>query len=261
VSVEVLPVELRGAIERLARTPVLLIASDFDGTLSPIVEDPAAARPLPEVVDVLTALAGLPDTAVALISGRALRDLAELSGLPAEVHLVGSHGSEFSGGLRLTPAAEELHARLRRELQRIIAGWDGVGLEVKPASIAVHVRRARPDVGAQVIRAVQSGPSRWDGVEVTEGKAVIELAVVRTDKGAALDVLRQRVGATATVFIGDDVTDEKAFLRLRGHDIGIKVGDGDSAASHRVADPPQVVTVLKTLLDQRRTRLDTPPGR
>ena len=89
-------------------------------------------------------------------------------------------------------------------------------------------------------------------MQVTEGKAVIELAVVQTDKGRALDVLRHQVGATAAVFLGDDVTDEKAFRRLRGSDVGVKVGPGDTLASYRIDAPADVAVVLDHLLDVRR---------
>src|SRR6266851_2053845 len=68
-------------LSHLATTPVLLVACDYDGTLAPIVSDPGTARPLPEAVSALRALAILADTNVALISGRALHDLALLSRL------------------------------------------------------------------------------------------------------------------------------------------------------------------------------------
>ena len=74
------------------------MTSDFDGTLAPIVNHPGDARPLPEAAAALRALADLPATTAALISGRALRDLAALSGMTAPVHLVGSHGAEFDTG-------------------------------------------------------------------------------------------------------------------------------------------------------------------
>jgi trehalose 6-phosphate phosphatase len=245
--------ELGAAITELARTPRLLVTVDYDGVLAPIVPDPSAARPLPAAVDPLLGLAALADTTVALISGRARRDLVDLSGLPPPVQLVGSHGAEYGNELdELDGPTAELHGRLLAELRRIVDGQAGPTLEVKPASIAVHVRRAEPDVGREVLRLVEDGPGRWDGVQVTHGKAVIELAVVHTDKGAALDVLRDRAAATGAVFLGDDVTDEKAFRRLRDTDVGIKVGPGDSAARYRVDDPRAVAEVLALLLDQRR---------
>jgi trehalose-phosphatase len=257
VTAESLSPELRRALVRVARVPRLLVASDYDGTLAPIVADPEQARALPESVGALRVLAGLHETTAAVISGRALRDLATLSRLPAEVHLVGSHGSEFDVGFvhALDENAKSLHRRLERELESLVEGAVGVGLEVKPASIAVHVRRAEPEVGEQILGAVRSGPASWPGVSVTEGKAVIELAVVATDKGHALDVLRHEAGASAAVFMGDDVTDERAFARLAGPDVGIKVGTGESAAEFRVTDTNAVATVLAFLVEERRAWL------
>ncbi|SFP52523.1 trehalose-phosphatase [Amycolatopsis arida] len=257
MTAEALPAELRRAIVQIARTPRLLVACDYDGTLAPITANPDEARPLPESVGALRSLAGLHETTTAVISGRALRDLATLSRLPAEVHLVGSHGSEFDIGFvhALDAHAKELHRRVETELERIVDDVPGVSLEVKPASIAVHVRRAERTAGQRVLAAVHDGPSRWDGVTVTEGKEVVELAVVQTDKGNALDTLRHQVGATAAVFVGDDVTDEKAFARLSGPDLGIKVGPGESLAQYRVPDTVDVATVLAFMLEERRNWL------
>ena len=257
VTAESLSVELRRALVRVARVPRLLVASDYDGTLAPIVADPEKARPLPESVRALRVLAGLHETTAAVISGRALRDLATLSRLPAEVHLVGSHGSEFDVGFvhALDASARGLHRRLETVLEDIVDGATGAGLEIKPASIAVHVRRAEPEIAERVLTAVRSGPAGWDGVSVTEGKSVIELAVVATDKGHALDVLRHEAGASAAVFVGDDVTDERAFVRLAGPDVGIKVGTGTSSAGFRVSDPDAVATVLALLVEERRAWL------
>jgi trehalose 6-phosphate phosphatase len=257
VTAEALPAELRRAIVQLARTPRLLVACDYDGTLSPIVEDPEKARPQLESVGALRSLAGLHETTTAVISGRALRDLATMSRLPAEVHLVGSHGSEFDIGFvhSLNGPARELHNRVEAELYRLTEGEPGVHLEVKPASVAVHVRRADPEVATRVVEAVRNGPCTWEGIQVTEGKAVVELAVVQTDKGHALDVLRHQVGATAAIFVGDDVTDEKAFARLSGPDLGVKVGPGQTLAQYHIEDTTSVATMLAFLLEERRNWL------
>ncbi|WP_137816954.1 trehalose-phosphatase, partial [Gandjariella thermophila] len=210
-----------------------------------------------ESVGALRSLAVLHETTAAVISGRALRDLATLSRLPGEVHLVGSHGSEFDVGFvhALDAGARGLLRRITEVLEGLVAPVAGAALEVKPASVAVHVRNAEAADAAGLLAAVRSGPASWEGVQVTEGKAVIELAVVATDKGHALDVLRHQVGATAAVFLGDDVTDEKAFARLSGPDVGIKVGDGESLAGFRVADTTDVATVLAFLLEERRNWL------
>ncbi|NUR30116.1 MAG: trehalose-phosphatase, partial [Catenulispora sp.] len=110
MTAEALPAELRRAIVQIARTPRLLVACDYDGTLAPITLTPDEARPLPESVGALRSLAALHETTTVVISGRALRDLATLSRLPAEVNLVGSHGSEFDIGFvhELAPEARAL---------------------------------------------------------------------------------------------------------------------------------------------------------
>jgi trehalose-phosphatase len=245
---------LRDTLARLARVPQLLVACDYDGTLAPIVENPTDAVALPEAVAALRALANLPQTKVAVISGRALRDLAVLSRLPSEINLVGSHGSEFDMGFvhQLSPAATALRARLLAALEESVGGQAGVNLEVKPASVAVHTRTAPAEVTERVREAVLGGPATWDGIQVTEGKAVIELSVVPTNKGLALDSLRSQLGASAVMFLGDDVTDENAFAHLHGPDVGVKVGFGDTRAKHRVADPVEVAKLLAMLLDIRR---------
>ena len=93
-----LPPELQRALTAAAEVPRLLVTSDFDGTMAPIVNNPADARPLPEAARALIALADVPATATALISGRALEVLRSLSSMPDTVHLVGSHGAEFDSG-------------------------------------------------------------------------------------------------------------------------------------------------------------------
>ncbi|MFE5706617.1 trehalose-phosphatase [Rhodococcus koreensis] len=257
MSAHDLPIELRRALSRVARTPRLLVASDYDGTMAPIVSDPEKAFPHAESVRALRALASLAGTTAAVISGRALKDLAALSRLPAEVQLVGSHGSEFDIGFihAIDADAKKLLGEITEELRRISALHAGTSVEAKPASVALHVRNADAEEGARALAAVRADAGQRVGVQVTEGKSVIELAVVATDKGHALDLIRHQDGATAAVFVGDDVTDEKAFARLQGPDLGVKVGPGDSLAEFRVSSTEDVAAALAFLLEERRTWL------
>lgn len=252
-----LPLDLRRALVAIARSPRLLVASDYDGTVAPIVNNPVDAHPNPESVRALRALAALPATTSAVISGRALRDLATLSRLPVEVQLVGSHGSEFDIGFiqEIPPAARDLLLETIAELRGIATRYPGVTIETKPASVALHVRNAAPEDGEAALLAVRAGAASWPGVQVTEGKAVIELSVISTDKGNALEILRHQSSASAAVFLGDDVTDEKAFRRLRGPDVGVKVGEGPTGAQFRVVDTDDVARVLAFLLEERRAWL------
>jgi trehalose-phosphatase len=248
---------LRAAVGLIARVPQLLVACDYDGTLAPTVVDPTQAVPLPEAVAAVRALAALPQTTVAVVSGRALRDLATLSRLPSEVHLVGSHGSEFDIGFvqRLAPELIELRTRLQRAVEEAVRGRPGVRLEPKPASIAVHVRSADPAVAEDVFTALRAGPASWPEIHVTVGKQVMELLVLPTNKGTAVDALRMQMSASAVLFMGDDVSDEKAFAHLHGPDVGIKIGQGETQAAYRVDEPIDAVRVLAYLLETRRNWL------
>jgi trehalose 6-phosphate phosphatase len=243
---------LDAAVQSLASVPRLLLALDFDGVLAPIVDVPSDARPLPESASALGALATLPDTVVALVSGRGLADLAAVSGFGSPIRMVGSHGGEFDDGAAVLDDAQRARLeRLAAELEELVAGEPGVVLEHKPAGVAVHVRHAPPEVGRRVLDAVGEGPAAREGIEATPGKAVLDLSVVRMDKGAAVDVLRERVKADVVLFAGDDVTDETAFARLRPGDVGVKVGPGETLAEYRVDGPPEVGALLKQLLAAR----------
>jgi trehalose 6-phosphate phosphatase len=244
-----LPEDVIAALTRVARMPRLLVTSDFDGTLAPIVNHPGDARPLPSAAEALRELAQLPSTSAALISGRALVDLGTLSGLAGAVQLVGSHGAEFDTGF-----THDIDGTLLQTivdgLSTIAARYPGVTVEPKPASVALHVRNADPADGAAALLAARQAGSGWNAQQ-TEGKAVLEFAVITTDKGAAIDILRERDSADAVVFFGDDVTDEKAFRRLRGDDVGVKVGPGETAAGYRVNTPADVAAALELLVTQR----------
>lgn len=244
-----LPSELEEALRSVARAPRLLVTSDFDGTLAPIVNHPGDARPLPAAATALRALAALPETTAALISGRALRDLVVLSGMSAPVHLVGSHGAEFDTGFA-HDIDTQLLGRITEELEAIAAGRPGVTVETKPASVALHVRNAAPDDAEAALAQARTAAESWDA-HATAGKAVLEFAVISTDKGEAIDILRDRDDASAVVFFGDDVTDEKAFRRMRVGDVGVKVGEGATAARYRVDAPADVAAALEFLLAQR----------
>ncbi|WP_205849982.1 bifunctional alpha,alpha-trehalose-phosphate synthase (UDP-forming)/trehalose-phosphatase [Nakamurella flava] len=258
-----LPGDVLAALTQVSETPHLLVASDFDGTLAPIVDDPAAARALPEAVEALLALTEIPGTQVAVISGRSMTVLRDLLGPGLggtdnpKVHFIGSHGAETSAADRddtptkLSPEDAKRLSRLKLELQQITAEYPATRLETKPTGIAVHLR-GLDDADTAAVTARIDEPAGWPGVHLLRGKKVLELTVVTTNKGKALKALMRRNQVTAAVFIGDDVTDENAFTMLDGDDLGIKVGPGQTAADVRVADPQRVVDVLHVLVANRR---------
>ncbi|HKQ49736.1 MAG TPA: trehalose-phosphatase [Phycisphaerae bacterium] len=247
------PDSLTARIADLARASVLLVATDFDGTVAPIVDDPARAEMNRETAVALRYLAGLPQTHVAVISGRALADLAQKTNEVGELHLIGSHGSEFdpSFALGLADDAAALLDSLKSELQSLAGALPGAMLETKPSSLAFHYRNADEARAAETVRTILDGSAHRPGVHVRHGKKVVELSVVETNKGAALERVRQRLGATAAIFIGDDVTDEDAFGVLRGFDVGVKVGPGETLARFRIDDSNDVARTLAQLAEAR----------
>ncbi|MCA9299863.1 MAG: trehalose-phosphatase, partial [Phycisphaerales bacterium] len=217
--------DLERRLTEIATVPILLVATDYDGTISPIVDDPSKAVPDRAALVALRMLASLPQTHVAVISGRGLADLAALTGLPEDVHLVGSHGSEFDldYATALPREAQALRRRLAEDLRVIASSAPGLELEEKPASVALHFRRASEADGEAALRDALAGPGALEGVFTKHGKKVVEFTVVATSKGEALQTIRHRCGASAAIFVGDDVTDEDAFAQLHGPDLGIKV--------------------------------------
>ena len=252
--------EVQDAILSAAKAEILLVGSDFDGTLAPIVDDPATARAVPTAVRALHALAALPNTHVAVVSGRARKDLAELLGDTGDLILIGSHGAETDDAATtgankgLTTEESRRRARLGQALQSLLIDYPDVQLEPKPAGVAVHLRNAGQASADAVTAAIEDDLATWPGIHVLRGKKVIELSVVVADKGTAFDRVAERVGATTKVFLGDDLTDENVFAMLGEGDVGIKVGRSESVAHFRVPDPAHVAEVLGSLLAAREYR-------
>jgi len=242
------------ALAALATRARVLVALDFDGVLAPIVARPEEARPLPASAGAVAALAGADGVTVALVSGRSLADLRAVADPPPGAVLVASHGAEVDGvPTELDDAQRSLLAQVVEGLGVVVAAHEGTALERKPAGAVLHTRSASPDVGAEATAAALTGPATLPGVRALRGKEVVELSVLDADKGSAVTALRERLGADAVLFAGDDTTDEDAFavLRPEAGDVGVKVGEGATAAGHRVADPAAVSVLLAHLASLR----------
>lgn len=243
-------------LEAVARAPRLLVATDFDGVLAPFVLDPADARPQDGTVVSLTDLAEAPSTWTAVVSGRDLETLGDLTGLGgSRTTLVGSHGAQTSRGGTgpITPEVTARLGELRRFVEESVARRDArIRLEHKPTAVVLHTRGLGDDAATTAAAIAEEAAVRA-GVTLLSGKGVHELSVVRADKGTALRALAAELSVDATVYLGDDVTDEHVFAVLDEGDLGVKVGDGDTAARVRVADPAAVPEVLATLAALRRS--------
>ncbi|MFS0867230.1 trehalose-phosphatase [Microbacterium sp. 179-B 1A2 NHS] len=247
-------------VDDVARTAHLLVALDFDGTLSPLVDDPMTARMTPEARAAIDALTQAPGTTVAFVSGRSLPDLRVIGehADDSPVLLAGSHGAEYwtpdgAAGGDVDPDAVALRDRLRGEAERLAEDVPGAWIEPKTFGFAVHTRTAEDRARAARLRAAvdervaEAAPSwrRRDGHDLTE-------YAFRTEgKDAAVAHLRELTGATAVVFAGDDVTDEDALRSLGEHDLGIRVGGGETAARMRVADTTELAALLGDIAHRR----------
>ncbi|MEY3020186.1 MAG: hypothetical protein RLZZ272_1170 [Actinomycetota bacterium] len=235
---------------------------DHDGTLSPIVRDPSAAALEVGAEDALERLA--PRAPVVVLSGRGLDDLrARLGHLPV---LIGAnHGGTLvdrCGEVRWlvdpVPVATALDT-LEHRLRALLTTDDGWLVERKDLSVTVHHRRVGADGRARTLPAVRAVlgevASAHPGLEVLEGRAVLELRAADANKGRALrEVLRAHPGRVPLA-IGDDVTDEDMFrtaLGLGGHAVLVDGSSHESVATARLADPAAVVALLVALADDVR---------
>jgi trehalose 6-phosphate phosphatase len=198
------------------------------------------------VAEALAALAAVDGVTVALVSGRGVADLQATSGLSGPFRWVGSHGEEFDG-----PLSGELAERrdaLAERLAPLIDDVPGARLEIKPASVAVHVRQVS-DRGAAVALLEDARAAVDSSLTLKPGKDVLEVAVTDADKGTALRRLVTELAAAGAMYLGDDVTDEDGFRALRPDGITVKVGDGPTDARYRVPDTAGALALLRRLGD------------
>ncbi len=240
-------------LRRIAEVDVLLIALDFDGVLAPLVDEPGASRMLPEARAALAALAALPRTSVALVSGRGLDDLRAVGEAEPGWLLAGSHGEEFDLGEGPAPAPVDEAARtdLIARLERAVDGLEGIRIERKPHGAAVHSRTADAVTAERAQAAAVAAIDDLPDLKRRFGRDVLEVSLSTATKADALEALRRSTGADAVVFAGDDVTDEDALAALHPLDLGVKVGDSETVARHRVPDPGAFAALLAELAELR----------
>lgn len=238
-----------------ARPPALFL--DYDGVLTPIVDDPAEAT-LDDAVRAAVREAA-ERLSVAVISGRDLADVRAMVDLPGLAY-AGSHGFDMllPDGDRERQGDEYLADldAVEQALRDELAGAEGVTVERKRYAIAVHTRRARDDAArrraAGVVDRLAADAHR---LRVTGGRAIQEFRPdIDWDKGRALlrltEVLGLDVARHAPVYVGDDLTDEDAFAVIVDDGVGVVVAGADdrpTAARLRLDDPDQTAQLLRLL--------------
>lgn len=240
---------------RRADPAAVAVVTDFDGTLSPIVDDPASAGPIDGAVDALHALAARYGR-VAVVSGRPvsfLRDRLELDRRPpSRLVLSGLYGIELLEGGRAT--TDETALRYRSVVDTVAAAADaaappGVGVERKGFSVTLHVRTAPEQ--AEWAAAWTAEAATANGLVVHEGRMSFEIRPpIDVDKGTVVEALV--AGRQAACFLGDDYGDLPAFDALD------RLTAATGAATLRVAVRSEEAPMA--LLDRADVVVDGPAG-
>lgn len=225
---------------------------DIDGTLAQIEMSPDAVRVDIVMQYLIAALHEQSHCAVALVSGRALRDIDKL--FPNfTLAAAGQHGAErrhANGSIVRQPSPSAPLLAMRDALREMERRHHGLLLEDKGLSLALHYRQV-PRLGAFVLREVRAlflrmGP----GFHMQTGKCVVEILPVGNTKGTVVTEFMSEppFRGRIPVFLGDDVTDENAFAVVNAlGGISIKVGAGPTQARYRLIDVLNVRDWLASL--------------
>lgn len=245
----------------------LALFLDYDGTLTPIVDQPEQAELAPEMRELLQRLAGR--CTVAVISGRDLQDVRQRVAIDT-VYYAGNHGFDIQGphgrclehqqALALLPALADAERILRERL----AAVPGCQVERKRFSVAVHYRRVHEDAMDSVENAVDEVLEAHPKLRKAGGKKIYELQPdLDWDKGRAVDWLLKTLELSPEnvlpLYLGDDITDEDVFWTLSHYGIGIRVGSGSdrpayTRARYGLKNQGEVPLFFQALLARLETR-------
>jgi trehalose 6-phosphate phosphatase len=247
-------------IESLRKKPRIL-AFDFDGTLAPIAASPEDVVIPANLPFLLEKLAGDGNTCVAVVSGRAIADLKRMIGIPSIIFF-GNHGitSSVDGFgakredlLKWSREALKVHKKLSR-LEQI---YKGCLIENKGPVVSVHYRKVDAEKVKELLSDIRNISAEFE-VDIQGGKMVTELKPrTHFTKGTALSELAAggfsgwRTG-DAFLFAGDDYTDEDGFRVIKHfgpESLGLKIGEGDTAADYRLFDG-EIIKLIEMILQE-----------
>jgi trehalose 6-phosphate phosphatase len=238
-----------GVLEPIACSRVLL-AFDYDGTLAPIVARHQEAKMRRRTLALLVRLCRLYPCAV--ISGRSRRDVSgRLGGAPIP-YVIGNHGSE--PGADLLAFARDVR-RVDPILRRALRDFQGVEVENKRYSFAVHYRQSRTRSAAEaaILDTVAALPVK---MRCIPGKMLVNVVpAAAPTKGDAVLRLRSATKTDVAFFVGDDATDEDVFMVDEpGRLVGVRVGRSQtSAATYFLRDQAEIDVLLEKLAVLRTT--------
>ncbi|MGH7772783.1 MAG: trehalose-phosphatase [Candidatus Binatia bacterium] len=236
---------------------------DLDGTLVEIEPTPSAVELSAESKRSLVELTATPNILVAVVSGRRIEEIQSI------LHLSGIFYVGLHGLVSLTPQGERICHPVGQEvidaLQSLLEKFNpsvlqipGIFFEDKGLTLALHFRQAREEKASEVVKefvqTVGIYQKRGIPLEILQGKEVVEVKPADTHKGKAVAYLLDRYGRGALpIYMGDDVTDEAAFLTLGQKGITILVTEipRATAATYYLRNPDEVHEFLKRLTQRR----------
>lgn len=235
-------------------TPQLAIFTDFDGTLVDLADTPDqidVPHALPAQLE--RAIREL-DSAFAVITGREISDIDKYLA-PLHLPVAGAHGTQrrrADGVVEDVDMALVLAAQdIAHALSPLVMAHPELMLEAKEGAVALHYRQA-PELEATALAAMQDAVNGVTDFAIVPGKMVFEARPRGISKGTALRAFMREapfLGRTP-IFIGDDVTDEDGFIAAQDlGGVGIKLGDGETAARMRIADVHSVHALIQGLGD------------
>jgi trehalose-phosphatase len=239
--------------QQLRAAPRSVLMLDYDGTLAPFHVDRFSATAYPGVDERLAALSTLSRVRLVLVSGRSGRELHGLLDPGIRAEIWGSHGREQlrTDGtyelFRLDPAQQEA---LEEVKQRMSALGFAETLEVKPASLAVHWRSADTATQEQIrssIQAVFARLGKATGLQLLPFDGGLELRSTDRTKGTAVEqILAAEPAAVPAAYLGDDLTDEDAFVALgsRGCSVLVRTEVRESCARFWIRPPEELLEFL-----------------
>jgi trehalose 6-phosphate phosphatase len=229
----------------------LALFLDFDGTLVAIANRPDEVRLDPKTREALARLNELLAGALAIVTGREIAAVDRFLE-PLRLSIAGVHGlmrRDAQGKTYASAFDSGLPAAIERAVRPLLAKHPGLLVERKYGALALHYR-THPELEQASIEAIESAVGELQAIEIKRGKMVVEVKAIGGDKGAAVaDFLKEQPFAgRRPVFVGDDVSDEDAFVVVNARDgVSIKIGPGATKASFRAAGTAEFLEWLRRL--------------
>lgn len=218
--------------ERLAAAARACLMLDYDGTLAPFTPEREHAAPYPGVVDLLKRIARQERTSLAIVSGRAVRQVRKLLGWGRGIEFWGSHGAErlhADGSYESYRLTDRQAGGVSGAMSVLTALVPPEQIERKPFSVALHWRGIHESIHSAWAAQIRSP---WEEIAERSSLGVhsfnggIEIRPVDATKAIAVQRILLEAGEQCLpAYLGDDLTDEDAFQALPGHGLGVLVGD------------------------------------